>query len=275
MIGHVIYSYLNKFNDLNVFGLSGSKKFDNKTKILDVLNINLFDNYIKTTKPDIIINCIGLLIEDSEKKIKDSIFLNAYFPHHLKSLGKINNFKLIHISTDCVFSGDKKEPYFENDTRDGKTIYARTKGLGEIIDDVNLTIRTSVVGPELKSNGGELFNWFMNQKLEIFGYTNAYWSGVSSIELAKAIKWAIDNSITGIYNLTNCKKINKYNLLLLFKKYSNKNIVIKPVETKFSDKSFIDNRKLIDYKIPDYDFMVKNLFKYMFKNINLYSHYKL
>ena len=275
MIGHIIYSYLNSFNDLSVFGLSGSKKFDKKTKILDVININSFNNYIKTIKPDIVINCIGLLIEDSEKNIKDSIFLNAFFPHYLKNLGKKINFKLIHISTDCVFSGNKKEPYSENDIKDGKSIYARTKGLGEIIDDTNLTLRTSVVGPEMKSNGGELFNWFMNQKTEIFGYTNAYWSGISSIELAKAVKWAIDNTITGIYNLTNCEKVNKYNLLKLFKKHSNKNIVIKPTETKFSDKSFIDTRKLINYKIPDYDLMIEDLFKYLFKNKNLYPHYKL
>ena len=103
MIGHIVYSYLKTFSDLEVLGLSGSKKFDNRTKILDVTNINSFNDYVKTIKPNVIINCIGLLIEESEKNIKDAVFLNAYFPHHLKILIKKNNFKLVHISTDYVF----------------------------------------------------------------------------------------------------------------------------------------------------------------------------
>tara|TARA_B100001175_G_scaffold239474_1_gene205767 strand:+ start:25455 stop:26336 length:882 start_codon:yes stop_codon:yes gene_type:complete len=275
MIGHVIYDYLKQNDEYDLHGLAGSRKFDDKTKILDVMDSIYFEKYIKFLNPNIVINCIGLLIEDSKNNIKDSIYLNAFFPHYLKKLAKEIDFKLIHISTDCVFSGDTKFSYKENDFKDGRSVYAKTKSLGEIIDNINLTLRTSVVGPELKSSGGELFNWFMSQKEEIFGYTNAYWSGISSIELAKAVKWSIDNSITGLYNLTNCEKINKYDLLKLFSKYSNKKISIKPTETRFSDKSFLDTRKLIDYKIPDYDKMIADLIKYISLNKKLYPHYKI
>ena len=273
MIGHVIYSYLYNFKEYEVSALAGSRKFNGLTTILDVRDKDSFELFLKINKPDVVINCIGILIEDSNNNIKDSIYLNAYFPHYLKKIGFIYNFKLIHISTDCVFSGLKNKPYVEDDIKDGKTIYARTKGLGEIIDDKNLTLRTSVIGPELKSEGGELFNWFMNQQTEIFGYTNAYWSGISSMELAIAVKWSIENNIKGLYNLTNGKKISKYELLKLFTKHTEKDILIKPIETKSSDKSFLDTRKLIDYKIPTYDLMIKNIVKYINKNKNYYPHY--
>jgi len=275
MIGHIIYSYLKKFEEYEVSALAGSRKYDEFTTVLDVRNINLIELYIKNKKPDIVINCIGLLIEESNLKIKDSIYLNAYFPHYLKGMGLINNFKLIHISTDCVFSGKKNQPYVEDDTKDGETVYAKTKGLGEIIDDKNLTLRTSVIGPELKSDGEELFNWFMNQETEIFGYTNAYWSGISSLELGYAVKWSIQNEITGLYNLTNGKRISKYDLLKLFNKYSKKSIKINPTKTKSSDKSFIDTRKIIDYQIPCYELMVKNLVDYIKQNKSHYPHYLL
>lgn len=275
MIGHIIYSYLKKFEEYEVSALAGSRKYDEFTTVLDVRNINLIELYIKNKKPDIVINCIGLLIEESNLKIKDSIYLNAYFPHYLKAMGLINNFKLIHISTDCVFSGKKNQPYVEDDTKDGETVYAKTKGLGEIIDDKNLTLRTSVIGPELKSDGKELFNWFMNQETEIFGYTNAYWSGISSLELGYAVKWSIQNEITGLYNLTNGKRISKYDLLKLFNKYSQKSIKINPTKTKSSDKSFIDTRKIIDYQIPCYELMVKNLVDYIKQNKSHYPHYLL
>lgn len=275
MIGHSIYSLLKNNINFKVYGLSRSNKVDDEVKILNVKNNDVFETFLKKINPQIVINCIGLLIEDSEKNLKDSIYLNAYFPHHLVFLGKKFNFKLMHISTDCVYSGNKKQPYVENDFKDGNTVYARTKALGEVVDKLNLTIRTSVVGPDIKSNGGELFNWFMTQNnLTISGFTNAYWSGVTSFELAKAVKWAIDYKITGLYNLTNCKKINKYELLKLFAKHTKKEIEIVPTETKFSDKSFIDTRKLINYQIPDYDLMIEELISYTKENKSLYPHYK-
>ena len=180
----------------------------------------------------------------------------------------------INISTDCVLSGDNQNQYIELDYKDGKDIYAKTKGLGEVINDKDLTIRTSVVGPELKSDGKELFNWFMRQNGTINGYTKRIWSGISTLELSKGVKWSIDNNITGLYHLTNNKTISKYELLNLFKKYTNKVININPASGLIIDKSFKDTRKIMNYSIPSYEKMIYEMTKYICENSNLYPHYK-
>ncbi|WP_373398913.1 sugar nucleotide-binding protein [Algoriphagus halophilus] len=121
------------------------------------------------------------------RKSKNSIFINSYFPHWLVSEADKYGGQVIHISTDCVFSG-KKGGYIEADFRDADDIYGRGKALGELIGGRHLTLRTSIIGPELKSNGEGLFHWFMNQKGETNGYTKAIWGGVTTFELAKVIK---------------------------------------------------------------------------------------
>jgi dTDP-4-dehydrorhamnose reductase len=198
-------------------------------------------------------------------------------PHQLKKISKNIGAKLIHISTDCIFSGNKGG-YIETDAKDakdGKGVYSQTKKLGEIEDDANLTLRTSIIGPELKNNGEGLFHWFMNQQGEISGYTKAIWSGVTTLELAKAVKWSIDNNITGLYHVTNNSSISKYDLLQLFQKYTKKNINIKPFDGKKVDKSFIDTRLLIDYQIPSYDQMISNMVRLITDKRILYSKYKI
>ena len=183
--------------------------------------------------------------------------------------------KLIHISTDCVFSGNKKSPYVENDIKDGSGLYAITKSLGELIGKNSVTIRTSIIGPELKSNGEGLFNWFMHQSGSINGFTKMIWSGVTTLELSKAIKWTIEHEIKGIYHITNNQTINKNDLLCLFKHYTNKTIDIIPVKGNAADKSFIDTRKLINYKIPSYDEMVREMVADITQSKSLYKCYKL
>ena len=113
----------------------------------------------------------------------------------------------------------------------------------------------------------------MNKSIRIDGFTKAIWSGVTTLELAKAVKWAIENKITGLYHITNGKPTNKYDLLKLFKKYTNKEIEIVPVDGKNTDKSFIDTRKLIDYQIPSYEQMVVEMTNLIRSNKVLYSQY--
>ena len=160
------------------------------------------------------------------------------------------------------------------DKKDGKDTYAKTKGLGEVINDKHLTLRTSVVGPELKSDGEELFNWFMSQSVSINGFNKAIWSGVTSIELAKAVKWSIENEITGLYHLTNNQPINKNEILQLFKKYTKKDIDILPVDGECIDKSFIDTRELIDYDIPSYNQMISEMVESIINHRSFYPQYK-
>ena len=268
MLGHKVVAYLEKFENLEVYNFSKQKKVNADTIILDIMDSNRFEESVKSIKPNIIINCIGILINGS-KNIASATYINAYFPNFLADICNSSDCKLIHISTDCVFSG-RKGNYKENDLRDGYDVYARTKILGEINDNNNLTIRSSIIGPELKKNGEGLFDWFAKQEGEINGYKNSIWSGVTTLEMAKAIKWAIDKDIKGIYHVTNNQAISKYNLLKLFKKYTNKNIEICAVDNKKIDKSFIDTRQLIDYKIPPYNKMIEDMIKDLKKDLFIY-----
>jgi len=113
--------------------------------------------------------------------------------------------KIIQISTDCVFSG-KDGGYKEDSFRDGDTIYARTKALGEINNNKDLTIRTSIIGPDINEDGIGLFHWFMKQSGTIYGFRNAYWTGVTTIELAKGIEKFIEYNVTGIYHFVPTEK---------------------------------------------------------------------
>ena len=275
LIGHQIYNYLKNDGNYELHNIAFREKIEKDTIILDARDENNLIEKIKILKPEYIINCIGILISASNKDPKSAIFLNAYMPHRLEALSNKINAKLTHISTDCVFSGSKKEPYIENDYKDGKDTYAKTKGLGEIISDKHLTLRTSVVGPELKTDGEELFHWFMNQEDEISGFTKSIWSGVTTIELAKAVKWSIENNITGLYHVTNNSSITKYELLKLFKKYTKKKIEIKKVDGKDIDKSFIDTRLLLDYEIPTYEKMISDMVDLINDNRSLYFQYKV
>ena len=275
LIGHQVYNYLKDSDNYELHNISYQNKIQDDTVLLDARNEQVFIDKITSISPKYIVNCVGILIDGSNADPENSIFLNSYMPHRLTRLADKINAKLIHISTDCVFSGDKKEPYIETDEKDGRGVYAKTKGLGEIISDKHLTLRTSVVGPELKNDGKELFHWFMGQSGEIPGYTKAIWSGVTTTELAKAVKWSIDHHITGLYHVTNNSSISKYDLLKLFQKYTKKDINIKPFSGKDANKSFIDTRLLMDYKIPSYDQMISDMVSLIANNRPLYSQYKV
>jgi dTDP-4-dehydrorhamnose reductase len=275
LIGHQVFHSLASTEKYEMFNLSYRKKLNNETILCNVRSEKKFIDIIKLISPDVIINCIGILIQGSDLDPENAIFINAYFPHRLMSLADELNSKLIHISTDCVFSGAKEMPYIEKDFKDGKDTYAKSKGLGEIINKNHLTLRTSVVGPELKRDGEELFHWFMSQTGEVNGFTKAVWSGVTTLILAKVVGWAIDNKITGLYHVTNNNSIDKYSLLCLIKHYTKKNISIIPVEDKKPNKSFIDTRNELDFIIPSYEVMIRKMIDMMHQNKEIYEQYNL
>ena len=274
MLGHQVVNYFLQFDGYEVFDISFRSKFRDETIILDVTHKQLFEETITEIKPDYIVNCIGVLIGGANSDISNAIYINSYLPHQLKDVAKNINAKLVHISTDCVFSG-KKGNYVEADKRDGKDTYAKTKALGEVIDDSNVTLRTSIIGPELKTNGEGLFHWFMNQSGTINGFKKAIWSGVTTLELARAIKWAIENDIAGLYHITNNKSISKNDLLNLFKKDTKKNIEIIAVDGKEVNKSFLDTRCELNYMIPSYEDMIKDMADLIKTNKELYAQYQV
>ena len=273
LAGHKIYQYLKSLDKYDIYNISYRTKLNDNTLIVDVKNESLLKKSIEDISPNVIINSIGVLVNESNNNIKNAIYINSYLPHLLVDICNSMNIKLIHISTDCVFLGDKKEPYIESDIKDGQDIYAKTKILGEVIDDTHLTIRTSIIGPCIKKDGQGLFHWFMNQNEVINGYKKAIWSGVTTLQLAKGIDFFISNDIKGLYHLTNNSSISKYELLKLFKKYINKDIIIKSVDGKESNKSFVDTIDLLDDNLPNYENMIKDMVKDILKNEDIYRHY--
>ena len=272
MAGHVLAEHFNSNEQYDVYGIARQSSQYTR-EVIDVTDAGYLKKVLLKIKPDVVINCVGSLITQSNSNITNAILINSYLPNLLAETGVDLNFKLIHISTDCVFSG-KDGQYKEDAFRDGDNNYARTKSLGEVINDRDLTIRTSIIGPEIKKDGTGLFHWFLKQEKSIFGYTAALWSGVTTLELAKAIQWGIENNISGLYHITNGHSINKYELLRLFKKYTKKDILIKESAGKMTDKSLLDTRREINYSIPDYDIMVREMIHFMKKNQALYSQYK-
>ena len=273
LIGHQVFNYLQSNGQYELFNFAFRKKLQGDTEILDARKEEKFFKRIRKISPDFIVNCIGVLINGANNDPENAIFLNSYLPHCLERVANELNAKLIHISTDCVFSGSKVTAYVEDDYKDGKGIYSKTKGLGEVVNENHLTLRTSVVGPELKSDGEELFHWFMGQSDNIAGYTKSIWSGVTTAELARAVECSIRKGITGLYHVTNNSSINKYDLINMFKKYSGKDISISSVDGTKTDKSFVDTRNLLDYQIPSYDQMISQMFELIRNNPSLYSQY--
>lgn len=160
------------------------------------------------------------------------------------------------------------------DFRDADDIYGRSKALGEVVNDKDLTLRTSIIGPELKTNGEGLFHWFMNQTGQVNGYQTAIWGGVTTLELAKAVDEAIQKKKTGLIQLSNGVGISKYELLHLFKKIWNKNIEILPYNGNGINKSIACSERF-DYKVPSYEQMLVEQYEWMQNHQELYKQYSL
>lgn len=271
MAGHVVYYYLQSTGKYDISNVVYRTPLTEDSIIVDVTNRDAVADAVHRVHPEIIINCVGILIKGSREHPDNAILINAYFPHLLKRLSDEVGAKLIHISTDCVFSG-KKGNYTEDDFRDADDVYGRSKALGEIINDKDLTIRTSIIGPELKENGEGLFHWFMHQCGEINGFRTAIWSGVTTLELAKAIDFSLDNGIVGLIHLSNGVGISKFDLLNLFKEIWGKDTVIKPYDGNEVDKS-IEKSLRLDYEVPSYRQMLVEQFEMMKSYSNLYSAY--
>ena len=273
MAGHIMTIGLKEsFEFYDIISVARSNSIINPTFILDVLNFKDLEGLINSTMPNIIINCIGILNKNAEDNPEKAVLINSYLPHFLEAITKNTNTKIIHISTDCVFSG-KEGNYLETSFKNGIGYYAQSKALGEIINKKDLTFRTSIIGPELNNDGIGLFHWFYNQKGEINGYTNAIWTGITTIELLNAIKAAITENLSGLYHLVNNKIISKFDLLNLMKDEFDKNVIlIEDINYKI-DKSLLNTRKDFHFQVKDYKEMLSEMNIWIKKHKNLYMHY--
>ena len=275
MAGHVIVKYLSEDKKLDVYNINDKCPVNDRTVIMDVSNISVFEEYLERNSFDVIINCIGVLNQSAERFKDKAILLNSYLPHFIEQKYAETETRLIHLSTDCVFSG-RAGSYTENAFRDGDTFYDRTKAVGEVINDKDLTFRMSIIGPDMNIGGIGLFNWLMGCNGAINGYLNAIWTGVTTIELAKAIKASICGRLTGLYHLVPHAAISKYELLMKIEElFGLEHIIINKFENTLVDKSLINTRKDFAYEIPAYDEMLKEMRDWINNNKYLYPHYFL
>lgn len=273
MAGHIVSMYLSNMKDkYTVFNVCHKNKLNENSVLCDISDIDNVNEIIQSINPNVIINCVGVLNKVAYKDIKNTVYVNTFFPRFLARIGEMKNIKIIHLSTDCVFSG-LKGSYDEKSFKDEDGIYGLSKNLGEIEGKNGLTIRTSIIGPELK-NGSGLFNWFMNQKGTISGFSNVFWSGITTLELSKVIDKALDMNIEGIYNITPGYKISKYDLLNIIKdEFKKDDIIIEKNDTNVCDKSLTSLREDFYYKIPSYKTMIYEMRIWMEENKELYKIY--
>lgn len=247
MAGHVLSDFLSKNSDFNI--VNSDELIKNKFNLLT--DINQLHEILKEKPVNYIVNCIGLLKKKCAENPVNAIKINSLFPYQLVQIANEINAQVIHLSTDC---------YMDND------VYGRSKRAGEINYDNHLTIRTSIIGPELKKNGEGLFSWFMSQTDTIDGYTNVLWDGITTLELAKFIQSYIlnENKLYGIKNLRSDTPISKYSLLQLMNSIYEKNIDIRKFDNEYSDKT--EKNEFIQYKIPSYQTMIQELHDYFNKD---------
>jgi len=275
MAGHILSLYLTEQGH-DVTGFARSKSAFVPTILGDASNTELLYGAITAGKYDAVINAIGLLNQFAENNRAAAAYLNGYLPHFLADVTSDMPTQIIHMSTDCVFSG-KTGGYTEQSLPDGATFYDRSKALGELNDGKNLTLRNSIVGPDIKPSGIGLLNWFMQQPGPcVNGYTGAIWTGQTTLQLAKTMEAAAKEHAGGLINAVPESAITKFDLLKLFNKYlRGDELTIHPVDGVMADKSLIRTNFEFDYLIPDYETMVAEMADWMNAHKSLYPHYPI
>jgi dTDP-4-dehydrorhamnose reductase len=273
LLGSTLLKYFSKKNNFECYGAI-RKKLDT-IKLKNIKNVKLYKiNYKKKRdiikvfnqiKPDLIINCIGIIKQLTKKnKTSEIIRVNSFLPHYLAEIVNLQKkIRLIHFSTDCVFSGIKGN-YKETDLPDASDIYGRSKLLGELSCSNTLTLRTSIIGHELQTKDS-LLNWFLNQKKSVKGYKNAIFSGLTTLEIAKVLdKFIIPNkNLEGLYHLSG-KTISKYDLLNLIKKVYKRNIKIYINRNVKINRSLNSNslQQITGYKPNNWNKIIKEMFEF-------------
>lgn len=273
MLGNAIFGVFSDAQEFDVYGSARSEstrnyfKSEAKHKIICGIDVENHDSLAKIfgmVKPDLVINCVGLVKQIAEANDPVLVIpINSMLPHRLAALCQIAGARFVQISTDCVFSG-KKGGYSETDFPDAEDLYGRTKYLGEVDGAHAITLRTSIVGHELAGNRS-LVNWFLSQQGSIKGYTRAIFSGFPTVVLARIIRDVVipHPELHGVYHVA-AKPISKYDLLKLVANVYGKEINIIPDERLVLDRS-LDAARFRDatgYVAPDWDDLIKTMHSY-------------
>lgn len=205
---------------------------------VDVLDQDALVAALGKVKPDVVINCVGLIKQLADAKDPlTALPINAMLPHRLARLCELAGARLIHVSTDCVFSG-RKGMYLESDLSDAEDLYGKSKYIGELHDLPHaVTLRTSIIGHELGSSYA-LVDWFLSQQGEVRGFTNAVFSGLPTVELARVMKDFVvpHPELSGLYHVA-AEPIDKFRLLSLVAAQYGKQIGIRPDDALVIDRS--------------------------------------
>ncbi len=260
MVGHVVSRYLLE---------CGHKLVQYKLRDIVLNCFNKLENSLLHENFDAVINCAAVINQNAEHDKTAAVTINSLLPHYLAEITKDTKTVIVHRSTDCIYSG-KKGSYTLDDWPDANSFYARTKALGELNNEKDITIRTSLIGPETDKNGIGLFNWFYNQQGNVNGFANSIWTGITTIEFAREIEWLLKNKKHGVFQLVPDHAIGKYDLLLLFEKYypGNRNII--RIENEKVDKSLVKISE--DLFIPSYEFMIADMRKWTDNHPTLYRY---
>ncbi len=280
MIGHKMAQVLSNSNHEIIVSIREQREltkqcFSSQVKVFfnDFLKENVF-TFLDRVNPDVIINAIGITIRRGvNDDVSNPIYINAYFPHQLANWVGIHNKRLIHFSTDCVFSGSEGS-YLEDASPNALDYYGKTKGLGEVLSKNALTLRSSMIGPEL-FNKTELFEWVINNKeREINGFSRVMYSGVTTVYMARLVVDLIENhkDLNGIYNIAS-NPISKFELLHLINENFNLRLFINKDQSITSNKT-LDASKIeneLGINSPSWNELIIELKKDYMHFIDLYK----
>lgn len=265
MVGHKLCQVMSPSHEVygttrKAYGTSIERYQCEIINSIDAHDVFPLTRVMKGIKPNVVVNCIGVV----KSRIKESdtaecISVNALFPHRLREICSLSNSRLIHISTDCVFSG-KKGGYKESDIADADDLYGRSKCLGEVTGKDVLTIRTSLIGREL-GKGHNLVEWILlNKGNRIQGYSKAIFSGFPTLHFSQVVKDIIEKYqyLNGIRHIS-ANPISKYALVKLINEGVGLGIDIERVDKPVSDRSLNSNpfRILTGFQPKSWEIMIK------------------
>jgi dTDP-4-dehydrorhamnose reductase len=231
---------------------------------VDVENQDILTRVLADLRPAVLVNCIGLVKQLAEAD--DPLLalpINAMLPHRLARLCALGGARLVHVSTDCVFNGGKGN-YRESDPSDAEDLYGKSKFLGEVAYPQTITLRTSIIGHELAGAHG-LIDWFLAQEGRVKGYSRAIFSGLPTVELARAVRDFVlpHPEISGVFHVA-AKPIAKLDLLRLVAEVYGKSIEIVPDDVVAIDRSLNADRfhEATGYVAPPWPELVKRMYDF-------------
>lgn len=273
MIGSTVLRVLSEKDEWEVFGTireDGLKRFfptSIASRLISGIDVENTDTLVKVLdkiRPNVLVNCVGLTKHKPEAEDPlVSISINTLMPHRLAALSRLVAARLIHISTDCVFSGGKGG-YIEDDLADAQDVYGKSKALGELHYPHAITLRTSTIGHELQSKYG-LLDWFLSQQGRCNGYRRAIFSGLPTVVFAQVVRDVVipDTELSGLYHV-GAKPINKFELLKLIADAYGMTIDIVPDDQLVIDRSLNAKRFEIatGYVAPEWPELIKLMHAY-------------